>query len=114
MRERSCVRQAARPWARGTLVSIDAGTRTVMCTRGTMRGERRPAPRGRRAAALSTAIGLLVLPAVGGTLVVKDNLYAVKAMGDAEAWAVGNVGSIHRTRDAGQTWHARDGGAKRP
>ena len=85
-----------------------------MCTRGTMRGERRPAPRGRRAAALSTAIGLLVLPAVGGTLVVKDNLYAVKAMGDTEAWAVGNFGSIYHTRDAGKTWQSRESGTKNP
>jgi photosystem II stability/assembly factor-like uncharacterized protein len=79
-----------------------------------MRVERRPCPRGRRAVILSTAIVLLVLPVVGGTVLVKDNLYAVKAMNDTEAWAVGNFGSIYHTKDGGKTWDARDSGSKNP
>src|SRR5262245_41490239 len=43
-----------------------------------------------------------------------DNLYAVKAMGESEAWAVGNFGAIFHTKDAGRTWQARQSGTKNP
>jgi len=46
--------------------------------------------------------------------VVKDNLYAVKAMSASEAWAVGNFGSIYHTADAGKTWTPSDSGIKVP
>src|SRR5207249_5012400 len=47
-------------------------------------------------------------------VVVKDNLYGVKAMSASEAWAVGNFGSIYHTTDAGKTWEARASGTKVP
>ncbi len=57
---------------------------------------------------------LLALPAAAGAVRVKDNLYGVKALGPAEAWAVGNFGSIYHTTDAGKTWESRDSGTKTP
>src|SRR5262245_49225092 len=79
-----------------------------------MAAERRRCPRGRRAVALATAAALLAFPAVGGAVVVKDNLYAVKAISDTEALAVGNFGSIYYTGDGGKTWEARESGSKNP
>jgi len=79
-----------------------------------MSAERRRCPCGRRAVALTTAVALFVLPAVGGAVLVKDNLYAVKALSDTEAWAVGNFGSIYHTKDGGKTWDGRESGSKNP
>jgi photosystem II stability/assembly factor-like uncharacterized protein len=57
---------------------------------------------------------LLALSGTAHALVVKDNLYGVKAMSTSEAWAVGNFGSIYHTTDAGRTWTASDSGTKFP
>lgn len=63
-------------------------------------------------------IGLIVaamlVPATAGAIVVKDNLYGVKALSPTEAWAVGNFGSIYHTTDAGKTWEPRESGTKVP
>src|SRR5213593_5078779 len=71
--------------------------------------------RGRHAAALASIVaGVLALPDGARAIVVKDNLYGVKAMSASEAWAVGNFGSIYHTADAGKTWETRDSGTKVP
>ena len=71
--------------------------------------------RGRHVAALASIVaGVLALPAGARAVVVKDNLYGVKAMSASEAWAVGNFGSIYHTTDAGKTWEARASGTKVP
>src|SRR2546425_9140467 len=71
--------------------------------------------RGRHAAALASIVaGVLALPAGARAVVVKDNLYGVKAMSASEAWAVGNFGSIYHTADAGKTWESRESGTKVP
>ena len=57
---------------------------------------------------------LLALSGTAHALVVKDNLYGVKAMSASEAWAVGNFGSIYHTTDAGRTWRPGDSGTKFP
>jgi photosystem II stability/assembly factor-like uncharacterized protein len=57
---------------------------------------------------------LLALSGTAHALVVKDNLYGVKAMSASEAWAVGNFGSIYHTTDAGRTWTPSDSGTKFP
>ena len=77
--------------------------------------DRHAGGRRRQVAALaSIVVAVLALPAGAGALVVKDNLYGVKAMSASEAWAVGNFGSIYHTADAGKTWEARDSGTKVP
>src|SRR5947207_15780724 len=71
--------------------------------------------RGRHVAALASIVaGVLALPAGARAVVVKDNLYGVKAMSASEAWAVGNFGSIYHTADAGKTWETRASGANVP
>jgi len=60
------------------------------------------------------AVLLALCPARGGAVVVKDNLYGVKAVGAEEAWTVGNFGSIYHTADGGRTWEARDSGTRVP
>src|SRR5439155_206288 len=67
-----------------------------------------------RAALASIVAGVLALPAGARAVVVKDNLYGVKAMSASEAWAVGNFGSIYHTTGAGKTWEARASGTKVP
>jgi photosystem II stability/assembly factor-like uncharacterized protein len=57
---------------------------------------------------------LLALSGTAHALVVKDNLYGVKAMSASEVWAVGNFGSIYHTTDAGRTWAPGDSGTKVP
>ena len=61
-------------------------------------------------------LALALMPAVPAAraVVVKDNLYGVKAIDATEAWAVGNFGSIYHTTDAGEVWEARDSGTKVP
>jgi photosystem II stability/assembly factor-like uncharacterized protein len=68
--------------------------------------------RPRRAGA-QLALALL-LPAIVGAAVVKDNLYGVKALSPTDAWAVGNFGSIYRTTDGGQTWESHESGTRNP
>src|SRR5437763_15675390 len=71
--------------------------------------------RGRHVAVLASIVaGVVALPASARALVVKDNLYGVKAMSASEAWAVGNFGSIYHTADAGKTWETRESGTKVP
>src|SRR5213592_161240 len=71
--------------------------------------------RGRHVAVLASIVaGVLALPAGARAVVVKDNLYGVKAMSASEAWAVGNFGSIYHTTDAGKTWEPRESGTKVP
>ena len=57
---------------------------------------------------------MVALPGSARALVVKDNLFGVKAMSASEVWAVGNFGSIYHTADAGKTWEARESGTKVP
>src|SRR5262245_45045790 len=57
---------------------------------------------------------LFVYPASGRAVIVKDNLYGVKAVGASEAWTVGNFGSIYHTSDGGRTWEPRDSGTRAP
>lgn len=45
---------------------------------------------------------------------VKDHLYGVKALGEREAWAVGNFGAIYHTVDAGKTWSPADSRTRNP
>jgi photosystem II stability/assembly factor-like uncharacterized protein len=59
-------------------------------------------------------IGLLATAAGANAIVVKDNLFGVKAMSASEAWAVGTFGSIYHTADAGKSWQARESGTKVP
>ena len=49
-----------------------------------------------------------------GAVLVRDNLYGVKAISATEAWAVGNFGSIYHTTDTGKTWESRESGTKVP
>src|SRR5205823_14787864 len=70
----------------------------------------RERPMVRRIVLLAT----LALAVDARAIVVKDNLYGVKAMSPTEAWAVGNFGSIYHTTDAGKTWVARESGTKLP
>lgn len=51
---------------------------------------------------------------VGEAVVIKDNLYAVKAVSEREAWAAGNFGSIYHTTDGGKSWETRDSGTRLP
>src|SRR6185436_14195841 len=61
------------------------------------------------------AIALMVaFPRLSRAVTVRDNLYAVKAMGANEAWAVGNFGSIYHTTDGGKNWSAGESGTKNP
>src|SRR6266446_3870049 len=77
--------------------------------------DRHAGGRRRQVAALaSIVVAVLALPAGARALVVKDNLYGVKAMSASEAWAVGNFGSIYHTVDAGKTWETRASGTKVP
>jgi photosystem II stability/assembly factor-like uncharacterized protein len=70
--------------------------------------------RHRRTYALSALVFVLALAGLAQAVVVKDNLYAVKALAPNEAWAVGNFGAIYHTADAGRTWESRDSGVKLP
>ena len=63
---------------------------------------------------LLLALALMPTVPVAHAVVVKDNLYGVKAISATEAWAVGNFGSIYHTADAGQVWEARESGTKVP
>ncbi len=72
-------------------------------------GRRRPA-----SLALAVLVAAMAASPCAAAVLVKDNLYGVKALGPAEAWAVGNFGSIYHTTDAGKTWEARDSGTKVP
>ncbi|HZP42182.1 MAG TPA: YCF48-related protein [Candidatus Binatia bacterium] len=55
-----------------------------------------------------------LLPGLVGAALVRDNLYGVKALGDTEAWAVGNFGTIVHTTDGGRTWQLRESGTTNP
>lgn len=57
---------------------------------------------------------LASLPALGRAAALRDNLFAVTANGPEVAWAVGNFGSIHVTKDGGQTWQTRPSNTKQP
>ena len=56
----------------------------------------------------------LAFPVVAHAVVLKDNLYGVKAVSASEAWTVGNFGSIYHTTDAGRTWTPHDSGSRVP
>jgi photosystem II stability/assembly factor-like uncharacterized protein len=56
----------------------------------------------------------LSLTASSHAAVLRDHLYAVKALSATDAWAVGNYGAIYHTTNGGQTWEARDSGTKSP
>src|SRR6185369_15909920 len=45
---------------------------------------------------------------------VRDNLFAVTSKDPQVAWAVGNFGSIHVTRDGGKSWQTRTSNTKEP
>jgi len=85
-----------------------------VCTRRLTEDRHARGCRRHVAAFASFVVALLALPAGARAVVVKDNLYGVKAMSASEAWAVGNFGSIYHTADAGKTWEARDSGTKVP
>ena len=59
-------------------------------------------------------IAALAFVPASHALVVKDNLYGVKAVGASEAWAVGNFGSIYYTKDGGKHWEFRESGTRVP
>jgi photosystem II stability/assembly factor-like uncharacterized protein len=63
---------------------------------------------------LVLALALMSAAPVAGAVLVKDNLYGVKAVSATEAWSVGNFGSIYHTTDAGETWAASESGTKLP
>src|SRR5690242_17384179 len=113
MGERSHARQARRRGVSGCF-SIDAAARAVVCTRR-LSEHRHARGCGRHVAALASIVAAaLAAPAAAHALLVKDNLYGVKAMSGSEAWAVGNFGSIYHTTDAGKSWEARESGTKVP
>jgi photosystem II stability/assembly factor-like uncharacterized protein len=70
--------------------------------------------RPRFACAPLALAAVLCAPALAGAVVIKDNLYGVKALSATEVWTVGNFGSIYHTSDAGKTWEARESGTKSP
>jgi photosystem II stability/assembly factor-like uncharacterized protein len=49
-----------------------------------------------------------------GAVVIRDNLFGVRAMSPSEAWVVGNFGSIYHTDDGGKSWEARESGTEVP
>jgi photosystem II stability/assembly factor-like uncharacterized protein len=79
-----------------------------------MPGHERHSGLARPRRGLVAIVVALALPAVAHAVAVRDHLYAVKALSDAEAWAVGNFGSIYQTRDGGRTWAPRESGTKAP
>jgi len=80
-----------------------------------LRETRHGGGRSRHLAALAATVAAVVaLPGSARALVVKDNLFGVKAMSASEVWAVGIFGSIYHTADAGKTWEARESGTKVP
>jgi photosystem II stability/assembly factor-like uncharacterized protein len=60
------------------------------------------------------ASALVLIASAAHGAAIRDNLYGVKAMSAAEAWAVGNFGSIYHTTDAGKTWDSRESGTRSP
>src|SRR5262249_31638710 len=62
------------------------------------------------------ALVWLVLSCASGeaATLIRDNLYGVKALRAAEAWAVGNYGSIYHTANGGKTWESHESGTKTP
>lgn len=70
--------------------------------------------RGRLACATFILVTPFLSPALASAILIKDNLYGVKALSRAEVWTVGNFGSIYHTSDAGRTWEARESGTKNP
>jgi photosystem II stability/assembly factor-like uncharacterized protein len=57
---------------------------------------------------------LAVVPVVAPAATLRDNLFAVSAMSADVAWAVGNFGAIHVTKNGGKTWRARQSHTKEP
>jgi photosystem II stability/assembly factor-like uncharacterized protein len=70
--------------------------------------------RSRSAALAFVSLAVVLVSARSGAVVVKDNLYAVKAVSASEAWVAGNFGSIYHTNDAGRTWTSRQSGTRLP
>lgn len=64
--------------------------------------------------ALALLVVALAFSPAAHALLVKDNLYGVKAIAPGEAWAVGNFGSIYYTKDGGTRWEARESGLRLP
>jgi photosystem II stability/assembly factor-like uncharacterized protein len=63
---------------------------------------------------LLVALVLLCSVPAARAVLVKDNLYGVKALSATEAWTVGNFGSVYHTTDAGKTWESIESGTKVP
>jgi photosystem II stability/assembly factor-like uncharacterized protein len=74
-----------------------------------LREDRHVGPRGTLLLALA-----LFSAAPARAVLVKDNLYGVKALSASEAWTVGNFGSIYHTTDGGRTWEPSESGTKVP
>jgi photosystem II stability/assembly factor-like uncharacterized protein len=69
----------------------------------------------RRSALRGAVLSLLLLAASArASVVIKDNLYGVKALSPTDVWAVGNFGSIYHSADGGATWERRESGTKSP
>lgn len=100
-------------------VSIDAGAPGMLCSRrlrvaGMPGSYRHKRLRRRCAPALALLVVALAFPSAADALVVKDNLFGVKTIAPAEAWAVGNFGSIYYTKDGGKRWELRESGTRVP
>jgi photosystem II stability/assembly factor-like uncharacterized protein len=67
-----------------------------------------------RAAGIALISTLAVFPAIARAAALRDNLFAVTASSPDVAWAVGNFGSIHVTKDGGKTWQTRASNTKEP
>jgi photosystem II stability/assembly factor-like uncharacterized protein len=57
---------------------------------------------------------LVVFPTLGWAAALRDNQFAVTSGDPQVAWAVGNFGSIHVTKDGGKTWQTRQSNTKEP
>lgn len=64
----------------------------------------------------SLIVAAMLLAAPGATVgaPLRDHLYGVRAVGEAEAWAVGTFGAIYRTTDGGGSWTPLESGTKQP
>lgn len=64
----------------------------------------------------SLIVAAMLLAAPGATpgAPLRDHLYGVRAVGEAEAWAVGTFGAIYRTTDGGRSWTSFESGTKQP
>jgi len=76
--------------------SIDGEASPVVCT-PRLRTDRHAGRRRPASLALAVLVAAMASSPCAGAVLVKDNLYGVKALGPSEAWAVGNFGSIYHT-----------------